>query len=53
MVELVRQGNHTQLQHDGKITTLHDNRGKDLPMYDGLIVVDEFLNKFERDVQGQ
>ena len=28
MVEPVTRGNHAQLQHDGKITTLRDNKGK-------------------------
>ena len=28
MVEPITQGNHAQLQHDGKIISLHDNRGK-------------------------
>ena len=31
MAELVTRGNHAQLQHDDKVTVLHDNRGKRSP----------------------
>ncbi|MCY6488188.1 hypothetical protein, partial [Actinobacillus pleuropneumoniae] len=42
-----------QLQHDGTITALWTTEIRDLLMYDRLTAVDDFLNKFEREVSEQ